>query len=153
MGVPSSVDDEDGFWLEVDLIINVVCWDCEILGDSRGKKFGSINPECGLRQGDPLSPYLFILCAEGLSASLQLKENQGAIHGCRIARRAPIISHLFFADDSYLVFRAEVMEASTIKRCLKDYEDASGQMVNFQKSVIFSAQIQPHHNVKRSARY
>lgn len=105
----------------------------------RGKKFGSINPECGLRQGDPLSPFLFILCAKGLSASLQLRENQRAIHGCRIARRAgaPIISHLFFADDSYLVFRAEVMEASTIKRCLKDYEDASGQMVNFQKSVIF----------------
>ncbi|XP_074342591.1 uncharacterized protein LOC141680198 [Apium graveolens] len=54
----------------------------------------------------------------------------------RIARNAPTISHLFFTDDDYLFFRATVEEAQCIKGCLKQYEKAAGQQVNFQKSSI-----------------
>lgn len=55
----------------------------------------NIHPQRGLRQGDPLSPYLFILCAEGLSAMLQKAEVEGKIEGIRVCREAPRINHLF----------------------------------------------------------
>lgn len=61
-----------------------------------------IYPQRGLHQGDPLSPYLFILCAEGLSAMLQRAEETKKIVGVKICRRAPSVNHLFFADDSLI---------------------------------------------------
>jgi len=67
-----------------------------------GKPFGMINPTRSLRQGDPLSPYLFLLCAEGFTSLLAKEKIEGRIHGVSICRRAPTISHLLFADDSLL---------------------------------------------------
>lgn len=55
-----------------------------------GHEVGPIVPNRGLRQGDPISPYLFLLCAEGLSALIQKKQASGALHGCKIANSAPI---------------------------------------------------------------
>ncbi|XP_031099854.1 uncharacterized protein LOC116004057 [Ipomoea triloba] len=101
-----------------------------------GEDIGQVIPTRGIRQGDPLSPYLFIICVEGLSLLLQQAEQQGLIHGCRVARGAPPISHLFFADDSLLFFKANVHEAGVIKQCLTDYEALSGQAVNFNKSSV-----------------
>lgn len=94
-------------------------------------------PSRGLRQGDPLSPYLFILCAEGLSALIQKYESKQWINGIKICRKAPTISHMFFADDSYLYCRAEINEAKRIMELLSIYELASGQKVNIDKSSIF----------------
>lgn len=68
-----------------------------------GKPFGIISPSRGIRQGDPLSPYLFLLCAEGFTSLLDNAETEGLIHGMSICRRAPYVSNLLFADDS-LVF-------------------------------------------------
>ena len=65
-----------------------------------GKAYGNILPSKGLRQGDPLSPYLFILCAEGFTSLLTKAEGEGKLHGVSICRRAPSVSHLLFADDS-----------------------------------------------------
>ena len=62
----------------------------------------TIIPTRGLRQGDPLSPYLFLLAAEGLSCMLKGAEERGDLEGVRVCRDAPIISHLLFADDSHL---------------------------------------------------
>ena len=59
----------------------------------------------GLRQGCPLLPYLFILCAEGFSSLLRNYEQRGLIQRCKIARGAPSVSHIFFADDCLLWFR------------------------------------------------
>ncbi|XP_019170994.1 PREDICTED: uncharacterized protein LOC109166499 [Ipomoea nil] len=90
-----------------------------------GKPSEEILPTRGLRQGDPLSPYLFIICAEGLSLLLQDAQAKGRIHGCRVARGAPPISHLFFADDSLLFFKANMQETMEVKRCLEIYEQYS----------------------------
>ncbi|XP_019153836.1 PREDICTED: uncharacterized protein LOC109150382 [Ipomoea nil] len=101
-----------------------------------GTRSDQIMPTRGLRQGDPLSPYLFIICAEGLSLLLQQAQLRGDLHGCRVARGAPPISHLCFADDSLLFFRATAQEASVVKQCLSVYEEMSGQAVNYYKSSI-----------------
>ncbi|KAM6583826.1 hypothetical protein CsatB_010828 [Cannabis sativa] len=98
---------------------------------------GPICPSRGIRQGDPLSPYLFIICAEGLSSLLYKYERNGWIHGCKVANGAPRISHMLFADDSYLYCKATLQEAQRIQELLHKFESASGQQVNFAKSSIF----------------
>lgn len=98
-------------------------------------------PSRGLRQGDPLSLYLFIICAEGLSSLLRKHERAGLVHGVRVVRGAPIMNHLFFADDCFF-FKANAQEARIIKQSLAIYGVASGQVVNYNKSSIsFSANV------------
>ena len=63
---------------------------------------GNIKLERGLHQGDPLSPYLFLMCAIGLQRLLHTAEMEGHIQGVAICRNGPRVSHFFFADDSVL---------------------------------------------------
>ncbi|XP_057416032.1 uncharacterized protein LOC130710699 [Lotus japonicus] len=100
-------------------------------------------PQRGLRQGDPISPYLFILCAEVFAGLIEEQVALGNLHGVRIARGAPQISHLFFADDSLLFMRANLMEADQILATIKKYEVASGQRVNFDKTELSFSQNVP----------
>lgn len=76
------------------------------------REIGPIVPTRGLHQGDPLSPYLFILCAEGLSAMLNRFESLKLIKGVGVCKRAPAMNHMLFADDSYLYCKAQEDEAS-----------------------------------------
>ena len=71
-----------------------------------GQPTGYVRLQRGLRQGDPLSPYLFLLCAEGLSALFRKAERDSLIRGISISRGGPRISHLFFADDSIVFCKA-----------------------------------------------
>ncbi|KAK2456657.1 hypothetical protein QL285_004005 [Trifolium repens] len=72
-----------------------------------------------------------------LSALIRKAECRGDIHGIKICRNAPIVSHLLFADDCFLFFQAEENEATIMKEILSTYENASGQSINLQKSEIF----------------
>ncbi|KAL5552000.1 hypothetical protein UlMin_002176 [Ulmus minor] len=92
-----------------------------------GQRVGHLIPSRGLRQGDPLSPYLFLLCGEGLSSLLHHYEQSGLIQGLRCGLRGPTISHLFFADDSLLFFEAKSSACSALKEALDYYKTASGQ--------------------------
>ncbi|CAN1804672.1 Putative ribonuclease H protein At1g65750 [Linum perenne] len=94
-------------------------------------------PHRGLRQGCPLSPFLFLICAEGLSALVRQDCRAGRFHGVRVCRGAPPVSHLLFADDSFFFFRAEIEEARRVKELFEKYGIASGQLINFAKSGIF----------------
>ncbi|KAL9230819.1 hypothetical protein vseg_006119 [Gypsophila vaccaria] len=91
-------------------------------------------PNRGLRQGDPLSPYLYILCAEALSGMIRRAVERRAISGVKVARRAPIIFHLLFADDSIIFTTATEREARTVKDILRIYEQASGHTICLEKT-------------------
>lgn len=75
-----------------------------------GQPQGHIVPSRALRQGDPLSPYLFILCTEALSSLIRKAEDEGRISGVPISRGGIRINHLFFADDSLLFCKANLRE-------------------------------------------
>ena len=94
------------------------------------------SPTRGLRQGDPLSPYLFILCAEGLHALLKKAEERRLIHGISVCRRSPAVSHLFFADDCLIFIKGGLNSAGHLKSILLAYERASGQKIIFTKSAL-----------------
>lgn len=102
-----------------------------------GTYVGPIYPSRGLRQGDLQSPYLFLLCVEGLSHSINKVVIDGAIHGCQISASAPAITHLLFTNDSFLFFKANVEETQMVKNLLNTYEHQSSQVINFQKAGIF----------------
>jgi ribonuclease HI len=102
-----------------------------------GQAYGEIIPSRGLRQGDPLSPYFFILCAEGLSAALRKGENEGRFTGLPITRGGTKLNHLFFADDSLLFCKATETELKGLLDILDFYEQASGQQLNKEKTAIF----------------
>lgn len=89
-------------------------------------EIGPIIPSCGLRQGDPLSPFLFIICTQGISALIPHYETLKWIQGVRICRKAPSITHMLFADDSYIYCQATENEAQRIAELLQTFERASG---------------------------
>ena len=110
-----------------------------------GEPHGNFTPIRGLRQGDPLSPYLFLLCAKGLHSLIQQVEISGSIKGVSLCSVGPKVSHLFFADDSLLFCRANSQEASSIMEILKQYKEASGQQINREKiQLFFSPNTDPH---------
>lgn len=84
-----------------------------------GQSHGFIRPERGIRQGDPLSPFLFILCAEALVSILNQSEKQGRLHGINLTVKSPAVHHLLFADDSLLLCCADALESAEIKECFK----------------------------------
>ena len=98
---------------------------------------GFFKPNRGLRQGDPLSPYLFLFCAEGLSYLLHTAEQNQKVHGIRINSRCPTISHLLFADDSILFSKASIRHCENLLEVLNTYSQLSGQVVNLSKSSVF----------------
>ena len=102
-----------------------------------GEPHGDIKPTRGLGQGDPLSPYLFLLVSEGLNGLIQQAMGVGDIKGFSLCRNGPRISHLFFADDTLLFCRAELREVQTIQNILWKYELASGQKINQGKTTFF----------------
>ncbi|XP_021736519.1 uncharacterized protein LOC110703068 [Chenopodium quinoa] len=101
-----------------------------------GKIKGSLTPSRGLRQGDPISPYLFLLCAEAFSTLISKAVNDKLLSGVRICRGAPRISHLFFADDSIVFAKENLQECSKIADIINTYERASGQKVNLSKTEV-----------------
>lgn len=70
----------------------------------------SFTPDKGIRQGDPLSLFLFILCFEFLTRLINREENSGKLHRIKVCKNAPAITHLMYANDILLTCRENLIE-------------------------------------------
>lgn len=116
--------------------VTSVSYSYRINGAAQGRVF----PSRGIRQGGPLSPYLFILCTEVLSGLCKKAQRQGEVVGVKVAQNCPAINHLLFADDTMFFSRTDPRSCAALVAILRKYEEASGQFINLDKSAItFSA--------------
>ncbi|XP_057986601.1 uncharacterized protein LOC131171150 [Hevea brasiliensis] len=81
----------------------------------------------GLRQGDPLSPYLFLFVSQALSSLIAHAKELGQIKGLKINRTTPVITNVLFADDTLLFGKANKGEAMAIMSIIDRYSAASSQ--------------------------
>lgn len=91
----------------------------------------------GIRQGDPLSPYLFILCMEVLGALFEGKCRENLWNPLKASQGGPAFSHLFFANDLMLFAKADGKNCVAIKDVLDSFCDLSGQKVSGEKTHVF----------------
>ena len=112
-----------------------------------GSPYGFFQPQRDLRQGDPLSPFLFIIAAEVLSKLLQKAEESKKLKGIKLAKGCQPISHLQFADDLFIFGRADEENIRSIKECLSTFSSWSGQKINTHKStMVFSKNLSSWHS-------
>uniref|UniRef100_A0A2N9HE47 Reverse transcriptase domain-containing protein n=1 Tax=Fagus sylvatica TaxID=28930 RepID=A0A2N9HE47_FAGSY len=102
-----------------------------------GSPTGKFKPNRGLRQGDPLSPYLFLMCANILSCALLKQENIHNLKGIKIGRSTQPLTHLLFADDSFLFLKNDTKSITAIQSTLAWYCSISGQSLNLDKSELY----------------
>ena len=93
--------------------------------------------EKGLRQGDPLSPFLFIIAVEALHITLREAKSRNIFNGVKVGQNKIDISHLQFADDALIMGKWSLDNAKNLCRILKCYHLASGLKINFSKSKFF----------------
>ena len=108
-----------------------------------GEPKGMIYPTRGIRQGDPLSPFLFLLCTEGLNGLINKATDKGDIKGYALCRKSPRLTHLLFVDDSLLFCRATIQECQQVLNILETYGRCSGQQINKAKTTIFFSKSTP----------
>lgn len=129
---------EHSFTTLIMLSVRTVSYSIRLNGDT----FSHIQPGRGLRQGDPLSPYLFLLCMDAFSSIILDAERREVLKGVTVSPLAPRISHLLFADDTLIFCEASRESALVIADILRRYSLASGQEINLEKStVVFSRNV------------
>ena len=102
-----------------------------------GDKSDQFKPSRGLRHGDPLSPYLFIIGQEVLSRLIEKEFELKNINGVKASVCAPPITHVMYADDILLFSKATRSNATAIISCIRKYCLWSGQSLNNMKSGVF----------------
>eukprot|EP00268_Persea_americana_P008172 TRINITY_DN13144_c0_g1_i6.p1 TRINITY_DN13144_c0_g1~~TRINITY_DN13144_c0_g1_i6.p1 ORF type:complete len:313 (+),score=49.71 TRINITY_DN13144_c0_g1_i6:1004-1942(+) len=110
-----------------------------------GSPTGFFSASRGLRQGDPLSPFLFVIIGEALSRMLHAGVNANLFEGFRPANTILEISHLQFADDTLLFCNADEDQLRNVKAILFYFEAVSGLRVNFFKSELIGIKVNEDH--------
>lgn len=107
-----------------------------------GQPFARFHSGRGIRQGSPLSPYLFVLAINELSLALQDAMSNSLLEGVVLGPNCPTIHSLLFADDLLICGKASIQEAMAMKQILDSFCSASGQTPNWNKSgIIFSRHV------------
>ncbi|MCH87824.1 ribonuclease H, partial [Trifolium medium] len=104
------------------------------VGRGNGSNTTKFSPSQGIRQGDPLSPYLFVLTMERLAHLIQKEIEDRTWKPITLSRNGPPISHLFFADDLILFREASILQMNVISSCLSVFCGASGAGVSIEKT-------------------
>ncbi|KAL3623019.1 hypothetical protein CASFOL_031835 [Castilleja foliolosa] len=102
-----------------------------------GEYYGLFKSLRGVRQGDPLSPLIFILGQQILSHNLKHLTAIGCLEPYRLSRKTTGVSHLMFADDMILFCNGGQKNMKRIKELLQMYEVSSGQQINYHKSEMY----------------
>ncbi|XP_050242423.1 uncharacterized protein LOC126691393 [Quercus robur] len=102
-----------------------------------GEALDPIYPTRGIRKGDPLSPYLFILCMEFLGHLIEEKCTAKVWQPVKASCGGPAFSHLFFADDLVLFAKADHINCSAVRDVIDEFCSASGQSVSAAKSRVY----------------
>ena len=110
-----------------------------------GSPFGFIRPQRGVRQGDPLSPFLFVLAGVVLARLIEREALCNGINGFKLAKDLTPITHLQFANDLFIFAQVNEENLKRIKYCLDVFSSWSGQNINFFKSVIIYNRNTPHY--------
>lgn len=93
--------------------------------------------ERGLRQGDPLSPFLFNIVGEVFHLLMEKAKEAGLIEGIKLRNHMESISHLQFADDTIIFLNPELSHILNLKRLIQCFQLVSGLKINFGKSSLF----------------
>ncbi|CAN1132549.1 Transposon TX1 uncharacterized 149 kDa protein [Linum perenne] len=101
-----------------------------------GETSDPFKPTRGIRQGDPLSPYLFIILSNSLSFLIEKGINEGSLKGLTLNSGCPTLTHVLFADDTIIFGDASVAEAMKIRSTMERYANITGQVINNEKSSI-----------------
>ncbi|CAA0805822.1 Unknown protein [Striga hermonthica] len=105
-----------------------------------GRPTSGIYPSRGLRQGDPISPYLFVIIMERLTRTINREVRTENWDPIRLSRGGPAISHLLFADDVLIMAQANIATAITVNKVLHAFADEAVLAINLSKSqIVFSA--------------
>lgn len=102
-----------------------------------GEALDEFQPMRGIRQGDPISPYLFVLCIEHLFQPINIVVENSFWNPIKIARGAPKLSHLAFADDLLLFAEASKDQIEVIKCIMNLFCGSSDQKVSHGKTRIY----------------
>jgi mannosylglycoprotein endo-beta-mannosidase len=117
-----------------------------------GQSFAKFSSTRGIRQGWPLSPYLFVFAVNELSLTLQDALQAGHLTGISLGPNCPPIHSLMFADDLIVCGRANIQEAQAISQILNQFCEQSGQIPNWSKyGILFSKNVtmQVKEDIKR----
>jgi Reverse transcriptase (RNA-dependent DNA polymerase) len=96
-----------------------------------------IKSKRGLRQGCPLSPYLFILSTEVLSRSVLAAQKRGCLSRVKLTAGVPALTHIMYADNLVLLDQAEEGELTSLKEIMKIFGGVSGLRINNEKFVLW----------------
>ena len=97
----------------------------------------TFKPGRGIRQGDPLSPYIFVMCLERLSQIINRRVEENSWKPFSVRRNGLKISHLCFADDMLLFTEASLEQLEIVSQCMDMFCSTSGQKVSATKTRIF----------------
>lgn len=102
-----------------------------------GGQICEVFPNRGLRQGDPLSPYLFLIIADVFSMLTNKTMVNESLSSIKMKQNCPMVSHLLFSDDSLVFLEANAQSCSNFLHIVDAFSDASGLSINTQKSSLF----------------